>query len=741
MKYLALLFAILATPFAALGETKIDIGQKNDRRDVLTKTAENWIITDGPAATQRIGGVTFALRPGATGGTLAGALWKGGIDTGATLATDGVTVKGASGPAELQLTLTGLAPGRHSLTTYHNFTSQNDSGRYSLAVDGVLKAPAIVPPRRVASDYDAATTFVEFEAVADKDVVVTLKAQGPGDTLILNGLLLDGIDPAKQIGKPLPIGNDEHVAEKPALTWRPAASALSHDVYLGTSLDAVAKATHASPEFKGNLKDAAFPTTADDSWLDYYWRVDEICSGDPANPVKGDVSRFRIRHLAFPEAEGYGRFAIGGRGGKVLEVTNLNDSGAGSLRAAVEAVGPRMIVFRVGGTINLRSKLVVSNPYCTIAGQTAPGDGILLAGWTAAAAYGSHDVIIRYLRVRVGDLNGTNDGSGLGACDHCIVDHCSVAWSIDEAFSSRAARNITLQRSIIAEALNMSVHGGYVGTGKGHSFAASIGGQIGSFHHNLIVNCAGRNWSLAGALNQAAEFAGDMDIRNNIVYNWWHRTTDGGTRKLNFVNNLYIPGPGTLAKEPPFLYLLDPDAGIHPNNPDDFQRYYMAGNKMEGHPEFDEDNWKGALFRSVADGGPGDAAGVAHIRFDQPFFESYVTTQTADEAYKSVLADVGANIPHHDSVDARAVDNVKKRSFTFSGSKTGIKGIIDSQRDVGGWPVMQGGEAPKDTDHDGIPDDWETAHGLNPNDPADGAKKSTDGYSNLELYLNSIRPQ
>ncbi len=189
---------------------------------------------------------------------------------------------------------------------------------------------------------------------------------------------------------------------------------------------------------------------------------------------------------------------------------------------------------------------------------------------------------------------------------------------------------------------------------------------------------------------------------------------------------------------------MDPDAGIHPNTPDDFQRYYMVGNVMEGHPEFSADNWTNGstLYRSVADGGPGpeDSAGVAHIKYDKPFFESYVKTDTAEDAYKSVVADVGANIPHYDSVDQRAIDDVKNRTSHDAGSKTGMKGIIDSQRDVDGWPTLKGGEPPIDTDHDGIPDAWETAHGLNPNDPSDAEKKSTNGYTNLELYLNSIRP-
>jgi hypothetical protein len=279
----------------------------------------------------------------------------------------------------------------------------------------------------------------------------------------------------------------------------------------------------------------------------------------------------------------------------------------------------------------------------------------------------------------------------------------------------------------------MSVHAAYVGTGKGHSYAGSISGNIGSFHHNLAANCAGRNWSLAGGLNQGGEFAGLLDIRNNVVFNWVHRTTDGGVKKLNYVNNYYIPGPATT-----FLYLLDPDAGIHPNTPDDFQRYYMAGNMMEGHPEFDADNWKGTLLRTEDKGGPGTGEGLKRIKYDQPFFESYVKTDSALDAYKSVMADVGANIPRLDSHDARIVDEVRSRTTHFVGSKTGFKGIIDSQKDVGGFPELKSGEAPADGDHDGIPDAWETAHGLNPNDASDGAKKSGDGFSNLEKYLNSI---
>src|SRR5438874_1831141 len=353
--------------------------------------------------------------------------------------------------------------------------------------------------------------------------------------------------------------------------------------------------------------------------------------------------------IAFPGAEGYGRFARGGRGGKVYEVTTLEDYFVdkehpeksepvipGSLREAVEAQGPRTIVFRVGGTILLKDKLVIHNPYCTVAGQTAPGDGICIRGATFGN-YGMHDTIVRYVRVRVGDVSGkTYDGMGFASTDNAIIDHCSISWTIDESVSSRGGKNITFQRNIIAEPLNMSVHSHYVGTGKGHSFAGSISGDIGSFHHNLLANAAGRNWSLAGGYEHGAhKFAGYLDIRNNVVYNWEHRTNDGGVRMLNLVNNFYIPGPASKVFH---LCIVEMEHTL----PDDIQQYYIAGNIMEGHPEYDADNWK--------NGGIKDPQGhAARMKLEAPFCESYVTTQSAKEAYASVIADVGCNWPHYDA--------------------------------------------------------------------------------------------
>jgi hypothetical protein len=726
MKRFAIVFLVGVATWVCSTQAalRVDISPDNGRKDIQTRGWENWLVKDGAEATQTFGPLRFKLR--STGRPFKAELWKGALDTGATVAADGVSAQ------QIEMVISGLAAGKHSLVTYHNSVTGAALNKCSVLVDGQDRASAIVPSVRAAGDYDLASTFIEFDAAAGKDVTVTIKPDS-GGSVILNGFEIDTIDPAHRPAKPVPDPDDEHTVEDPVLTWRAAKTATAHQVYFGTDRDAVANATPASPEFKGNQTTTEYRTSGLDPWATYFWRVDEVNSDAPSTPTKGEVWRFRVRSIAFPGAEGYGRFARGGRGGRVIEVTNLNDSGPGSLRAACDADGPRTVVFRVGGTITLKSKLVISKPYITIAGQTAPGDGIATRDFTFAP-FGTHDVIIRHMRVRISDETGqTLDGIGLGSCDNSILDHCSVSWSIDEAVSSRGAKNITVQRCMIAEPLNMSVHAAYVGTGKGHSYAGSISGNIGSFHHNLAANCAGRNWSLAGGLTQGGEFAGLLDIRNNVVFNWVHRTTDGGVKKLNYVNNYYIPGPATT-----FLYLLDPDAGIHPNTPDDFQRYYMAGNMMEGHPEFDADNWKGTLLRTEDKGGPGTGEGLKRIKYDQPFFESYVKTDSALDAYKSVVADVGANIPRLDSHDARIVDEVRSRTTHFVGSKTGFKGIIDSQKDVGGFPELKSGEAPADGDHDGIPDAWETAHGLNPNDASDGAKKSGDGFSNLEKYLNSI---
>lgn len=422
--------------------------------------------------------------------------------------------------------------------------------------------------------------------------------------------------------------------------------------------------------------------------------------------------------LAFPSAEGYGRFALGGRGGRVIVVTNLADSGPGSLRAAVEADGPRTVVFDVSGLITLESKLVVRNPRLTVAGQTAPGKGICIRKYNFGI-YGTHDVIVRYVRVRPGNISGqTLDGMGMAYSDHCIIDHCSISWTLDEAFSSRGATNITLQRTLISEALNEAGHKKYP-PGTQHGYAASIGGMIGSFHHNLLAHCAGRNWSLAGGLDKQKRHTGWLDLRNNVVYNWKHRTTDGGAAKVQFVNNYYKPGPATT-----WFYVLNPQREwVHLYGPQDF---FAEGNILEGR-----------VTAGLKLGGVKLPA-TNDFMFEQPFFEPRVKTHTASESYTNVLANVGCNSPSLDKHDQRIIAEVRSGAFQFKGSKTSLPGLPDSQDDVGGWENYPEIHRPADwdTDHDGMPNDWEKRAGLNANDPTDGNKdRNGDGYTNLEEYL------
>lgn len=702
---LSVIAGFVLAPFVAAAGPRVDVNPDMARADILSPGWENWRVPDGPSATATFGGVTVTLRAAGTGAKLTGGWWKPGFDHPARMSSDGVTVAG-----KLELVLRGLAPGRHSLATYHNVFGDTKPGRVTVTATSGMNV-TVTPTSRVTHDADAASAYVEFEAAADKDVVVTYTPED-GASVVLNGFEIDRPDPARRAAKPRPFDDDEHAPEDPVLTWRPAPGATAHRVHFGADPNALA--------FRCEVTEPTFPTAAlklgtRDA---YYWRVDEV---HPGGVVPGEVWRLKVRRLAFPGAEGYGRFAAGGRGGQVYEVTTLEDAGPGSLREAVEASGPRTAVFRIGGVIALKSKLVVRHPYLTVAGQTAPGDGICLKNYTFGCS-DTHDVIIRHVRVRVGDETGTTqDGSGARGCDHVIYDHCSISWSIDEGFSSREAKNLTVQRCLIAEALHLADHKKYVGTGKGHSFAGSISGNVGSFHHNLLAHCTGRNWSLAGGLDRTGQrLAGRLDLRDNVVYNWRDRTTDGGVLELNFVNNFYLPGPATTR-----FTLLKPD----PGDPDRGMRAYMTGNVIDGKPEFDADNWAAYV-------GPAD--GRAKVRSEKPLFEPFVTTHSAREAFESVLADVGATRPKQDAVDRRVLADVRKRTHTYTGSRGKLPGIIDSPADAGGWPEYRSGGPRADTDHDGIPDDWEKAHGLDPTNRADGAAYRADGYTNLERYLNEL---
>jgi hypothetical protein len=317
---------------------------------------------------------------------------------------------------------------------------------------------------------------------------------------------------------------------------------------------------------------------------------------------------------------------------------------------------------------------------------------------------------------------------GLTGANVSIIDHCSISWTIDESFSSRGAHNITLQRTLIAEALNVAGHDKYP-VGKMHGYAATIGGDIGSFHHNLLAHNEGRNWSIGGGLNGDGYYSGRIDIRNNVVYNWGHRATDGGANEVDFVNNFYKPGASTRI----FVALNAQIEGVGKGK----QQYYFDGNVMPGY--FNEKNQdKGRKFT---------LSNKATVNYDvflpKPFFESYVTTQSATAAYKDVLSDVGANQPFFDAHDKRIIEETLKGTYTYKGSKSGLGGMIDNEEDAGGWPVfkMETRASDWDTDHDGLPNWWEDVHHLNTNSaPNDFSEANSDtdkdGFTQLDNYLD-----
>lgn len=725
----------------------VDINANDGRKASYSKNAENWNVPGGTSAETTINGLTFKLSNGGSIGSDIRSVnckilqLQSGIYPYLTM--DGVTIKDGDNGGIIKLEITGLSAGKHSLKMWHSCVDNTTASSVSVSVNGKTTAAGVKCPTRVKDEDDAGISYSEFEVNSGQTVTVLIKPEGNGtqNNAWLNGFEIDGADPFNGVSRIYPEDKEKHLSISDGLSWTAGKNAQSHDVYIGTSYSDVFNADHNSKEFKGNQ--TATKYTLDDSYSSiptYYWRVDEVNS---SGTVKGSVYSFKVNRLAFPTAEGYGRFARGGRGGYVYHVTNLNDSGEGSLRYGLETLkGARTIVFDVGGVIPLESVLCIPDDGgdVYVAGQTAPGDGITLINYTFGAM-GSKDVIIRDIRTRVGDVSGKSmGGMGLGSCDNSIIDHCSISWGTDEGFSSRSAANITFQWSIIAESLNNSVH--YNADDRNdverHAFAASISGYTGSFHHNLLIHNTGRNWSLAGAMEQdAVTYGGQLDIRNNVVYNWQGRTTDGGVRRLNFVNNYYKAGPVSNTD----MHIVSIDG--NELNTSDMQKMYVSGNVMsdiKGNQilKATDDAW--AKGKAVSGG---KNSTEADVRSDTPFFESYVNTQSAEDAYNSVITSSGANMPGFDYLDSRYLNEVKNGTYTYKGSKDGLQGIIDSQTDVGGYPnssTFKGGTVPKDTDQDGMPDSWESEHGLNPNDDSDGAiiSLSADDYTNLEMYLNEL---
>ncbi|CAM3421010.1 pectate lyase [Pontibacter korlensis] len=434
------------------------------------------------------------------------------------------------------------------------------------------------------------------------------------------------------------------------------------------------------------------------------------CAQQPVSTSAVTGPEYEQKPLAFPGAEGFGKYTTGGRGGQVVVVTNLNDDGPGSLREAIRKKGPRIVVFAVSGYIDLASPLDINNGDITIAGQSAPGEGITIRYFPVNIK--ADNVIVRYMRFRLGDTMGVQEDavSANKGKSNIIVDHCSMSWATDESASFYRNRNFTLQWSIISESLNQSVHE------KGdHGYGGIWGGAGASFHHNLIANHMSRMPRFSGSKttpNTADEL---VDFRNNVIFNWGGNNVYGGEKgKYNMVNNYYKPGPATPdSKEERLLEPYEP-----------YGQFYLAGNVMEGNTEVTQQNKLGVALDNP------DSALVA-----KPFTVEAVQAHSAKEAFEAVLASAGASYKR-DKVDARVVEQVRTGKATSGKSNNGI---IDSQEDVGGWPEIQAANAPKDKDKDGIPDVWEQKHKLNPNNAADASAYTLDKqYTNIEVYLNSL---
>ena len=501
--------------------------------------------------------------------------------------------------------------------------------------------------------------------------------------------------------------------------------------------------------------------------------VKEAKEGRPYVPCAGmpyDLRQARIP--AFPGAEGGGMYSFGGRGGKVLTVTNLNDDGPGSFRWACEQGGARIIVFNVSGIIRLKSPIYVRAPYVTIAGQTAPGEGICIAG--ESFQVDTHDVIVRHMRFRRGETNVMNreDSFGGNPVGNIMIDHCSCEWGLDENISfyrhmfdmnngkpkeKKPTVNVTIQNTISAKALDT----------WNHAFGSTIGGENTTFMRNLWADNTGRNPSVG--------WAGVFNFVNNVVYNWVHRTADGGEYKsmFNFINNYYKPGPLTPKDSPVGHRITKSESrseGLFPFK--QFGRVYAMGNVMEGYPEITNDNWNGGIQTADKDGAM-DETELALMRSDEPFEMPFVTIMGAGKAFEWVLSNAGANVPCRDIVDQRICEEVrtgiayyvpnyeKKVKDNPYGDMWGLhpksqneqgffkyrrlpqdsykQGVITDPRQMGGYPEYKAWQPYVDTDNDGMPDAWEVANGLNPNDAGDAVLDCNgDGYTNIEKYINAI---
>ncbi len=730
-------------------QLKVDISITNRQaQEVQEPDYILWQAMQGKADTLTVDGITcvlfcpedadYDIRTGWSKTFVQNAEYK---EKNGRLTFDGITLDPRV-CGSLSLKLIGLPVGRHTLHTYHNcWEDPTKFDAYPMIVkcNGTVVNDALAPSFLKALAADAAILTTTFDILHEGDEVtlefITSESQ-PGPTgkpnaftaPVINGFELNTASVAAAAKDPYPANGNMHAdcdGGEVTLSWTaPGDNISQHILYVGendpanlvqvATLDGAQNTYHMTGLYSMNT---------------YYWRVDEV---DADGQVEtGAVWTFKPRQLAFPGAEGYGRFAQGGRGGSVYHVTNLrHDHTPGSLLyGLVDITEPHTIVFDVSGIIEMDFGSVFSKPNITIAAQTAPGKGICIK---ASNINIGSDNICRFVRFKRGlGVYGENTGNALGVSgsDHTIIDHCTAAWGTDETVSGRGAKNVTFQYSMIVEALGIAGHKNY-SDGTNHGYAATIDGQKGSWHHNMLLHCEGRNWSMGGGMDGQNRPIGGLDLFNNVVYNWHNRTTDGNCHAVNFVNNYYKMGPDTRRTT---LFTQDFEDAIAP---DGIDQAYVSGNIRENKDHSITHDKKGSTYNAT-----GNIPTTYDYLVSEPLFPSYAVIHSAQDALKIVTSDGGATMPVRDEQHVRVVRETLDGSYTYVGSKSKIKGEIDNEADitehVNGWEVYPEETRPADydTDQDGMPDWYERLIGsdtatANHNDDPD-----RDGWTLLEDYL------